>query len=110
MLDIYLPITLVGEVYIHNMKKNKNIPLTNILTKEKPTIFLGVPRVWEKIMEGIIEKTNKMNYLKWIILKISENIPFMNNLILSKIGLDNCKICFTAAAPLNNQTRIFLKI
>ena len=34
------------------------------MREARPTIFLGVPRVWEKLMEGMLEKGRSVKGLK----------------------------------------------
>ena len=38
--------------------------LLNTLREARPTIFLGVPRVWEKLMEGMQERGKHVKGLK----------------------------------------------
>ena len=65
----------------------------------KPTIFLGVPRIWAKFQEGIYKNLppKKLNFL----LKI----PFVSTLIKNKIktglGLDQARAVFTGAASMS---------
>jgi long-chain acyl-CoA synthetase len=68
----------------------------------KPTIFLSVPRLWEKFKEKILQKLppRKLNLLL--------SIPLLNNLIRKKIktqlGLNEQRICLTGAAPIAKST------
>lgn len=67
------------------------------LSDTKPTVFLGVPRIWTKFQQGILSKLpqNRLNILL--------NIPFVSSLIKNKIkaglGLQNADNVFTGAAP-----------
>lgn len=55
LLDLFSHIYHGGEVHFAFRDALKgSLKLT--LTNAKPTIFLGVPRVWEKIKEGILKK------------------------------------------------------
>lgn len=93
----------------------------------QPTLFLGVPRVWEKIAEklkaiGAQTKGLKKSLAGWakgLSLTHQQNCqlggsgaaPFgyglANSLVLSKIkaklGLDKCKFGFTGAAPISPE-------
>lgn len=98
-----------------------------------PTLFLGVPRVWEKIQEKIMAKaaqnptTGIKNSLKlWALgLGLEHQVncqlggsgeygtgyAIAEKLVLSKVklllGLDQCKFCFTGAAPIKTETLQF---
>eukprot|EP00930_Biecheleria_cincta_P024215 TRINITY_DN17359_c0_g1_i1.p1 TRINITY_DN17359_c0_g1~~TRINITY_DN17359_c0_g1_i1.p1 ORF type:complete len:784 (-),score=160.71 TRINITY_DN17359_c0_g1_i1:269-2620(-) len=98
------------------------------LNVAKPTVFLGVPLVWEKIADRIraigaettgVKKTVAdwakglgLTYAKNCQLGASGSTPFgyslCSSLVLSKIkanlGLDECKYGFTGAAPIRVDT------
>ena len=69
------------------------------LAHTQPTIFLAVPRIWEKLQEGILKKIpqQKLNRLL--------SIPIVSSLIKSgirkKLGLSRYKHAFTGASPIN---------
>lgn len=73
----------------------------------KPTVFLGVPRIWLKFQQGIEAKVGKLK------LAILLKIPVINNLIKRKIlaglGLDNVKIPVSGAAALPQGTMKFFE-
>jgi long-subunit acyl-CoA synthetase (AMP-forming) len=94
----------------------------------KPTLFLGVPRVWEKIMEkmkkiGASTTGTKLAIAKWSKAKGLEHARACNlggdghfppmygiadTLVLSKVklalGLEHCKVGLTGAAPITVET------
>lgn len=102
--------------------------LVNTLVAVQPTIFLAVPRVWEKIYEKMQEKarsngaiktwigkwaktqglnyhTNKMNgtdYKHW-------GYVFAKWLVFDKVkealGLSRCRILISAAAPISTDIK-----
>ncbi|KYQ58784.1 Long-chain-fatty-acid--CoA ligase ACSBG2 [Trachymyrmex zeteki] len=133
ILDIIINIMLATTVYFADPSALKGT-LINTLLVAQPTIFLGVPRVWEKIYEKMQEKarnngviktwiakwakeqalhyyTNKMNgidYKHW-------GYVFAKWLVLDKVkaalGLNKCHIYLTGAAPLNiDIKRYFLSL
>ena len=99
MMDIYIPISSVGIVHFAD-KDALQGSLKNDIKEIKPTVFIGVPRVWEKIMEKIMEKEDPYTLLNQLI---------RNKFILKEIGLDKAKYCITSAAPIADKTRDFYK-
>lgn len=95
----------------------------------RPTLFLGVPRVWEKIQESIKSKGAESKGLKktiatWAKAKGLEgnlskqaggSLPWgwwlADKLVFSKVrdllGLDRARVLATAAAPITRETLEF---
>jgi len=71
----------------------KNLADTN------PTVFLAVPRIWEKMQEGLLKKMpqQKLNRL----LSIPIVSWFIKRTIKKKLGLGNARFVFTGASPTN---------
>lgn len=69
------------------------------LAHTRPTVFLAVPRIWEKIQENILLKLpqRKLNRLLSIPL-VSTLVKYM---IRRKLGLDRAKAIFSGASPIN---------
>ncbi len=67
------------------------------LRDAKPTVFLGVPRIWSKFQQGILHKMPQSR------LDILLRIPIVSGLVKKKIktglGLSEAKLTFTGAAP-----------
>jgi long-chain-fatty-acid--CoA ligase ACSBG len=134
MLDIYLPVLTGACVYFalpDALKGTLAIQLQCI----KPTLFFGVPRVWEKIYEKMMEVAKKIKgpakkaaaWAKSLGLERNERAQYghdegglplswiMAHLILKKIhkklGLNKCRGCFTGAAPISEKIlRYFMSI
>ncbi|MBL7785416.1 MAG: AMP-binding protein [Chitinophagales bacterium] len=68
------------------------------LAEARPTIFLGVPRIWSKFQSGILAKMpqKKLNLLL--------SIPFVSSIVKNKIktglGLDKANHCLSGASPI----------
>ncbi len=69
------------------------------LADTQPTVFLAVPRIWEKMQEGILKKMPQKK------LDLFFKIPFINRvlkkMIRKKMGLGRAKFVFTGASPIN---------
>ncbi|XP_043283437.1 very long-chain-fatty-acid--CoA ligase bubblegum-like isoform X2 [Venturia canescens] len=127
VVDIFTSMIAAGTVYFADKNALKG-SLVDTLLVARPTAFLGVPRVWEKIYEkmmivarnngkiktwiatwakaqGLLYNINKMNgidYKHWGYL-IAKWLVF--NKIKATLGLDRCKIFVTAAAPLSTDIK-----
>tara|TARA_B100000768_G_scaffold66789_1_gene64206 strand:- start:5248 stop:6474 length:1227 start_codon:yes stop_codon:yes gene_type:complete len=68
------------------------------LSDTKPTVFLGVPRIWTKFQQGILAKLpqNKLN----VLLAIPGISSLIKKKIKSGLGLQNATNVFTGAAPI----------
>lgn len=127
VIDLHVPMYLGACTYFCQPDALKG-SLTLTMRDVRPSIFFGVPRVWEKIQEKMVQMGRENtgikkflgNWAKSIGMDHTKRSQFgagggtpcgyscANALILSKIkeglGLDNCKGCFTAAAPIAPET------
>lgn len=101
MMDIYIPIGLSGTVWFADKNALKS-SLGKTLTEVKPTVFVGVPRVWEKICEQVQEKI-KTEGIKATLVK-----TLAPSYIVKEVGLQNCKFCVSVAAPISETSRDYL--
>jgi long-chain acyl-CoA synthetase len=67
----------------------------------KPTIFLAVPRIWQKFQQGVLAKIPQKKLRLWL------KIPILNIIIRKKIkkemGLDQLRYALTGAAPISED-------
>ncbi|XP_027291946.2 long-chain-fatty-acid--CoA ligase ACSBG2 isoform X1 [Cricetulus griseus] len=125
MMDIWIPIKVGGITFFAQPDALRGT-LVYTLQEVKPTIFLGVPRVWEKMQENIKENIYKSSGLrkkvftwaKMLGLKVNtkrmlgkQDVPMnyrmAKALVFTKIrnslGLDNCHSFFSGTAPLSQD-------
>mmetsp|Transcript_5450 Transcript_5450/g.8048 ORF Transcript_5450/g.8048 Transcript_5450/m.8048 type:complete len:712 (+) Transcript_5450:57-2192(+) len=91
----------------------------------RPTIMVGVPRVWNIIRKGAMEKVAEANYISKALFKYAYNIQqrllqtdrkqsnFWNSIVFKKFqkGLGGrMRIIVSGGAPLGEQVQEFLKI
>lgn len=69
------------------------------LADTKPTVFLAVPRIWEKLQEGILKKMPQQKLDRLVSIPILSGI--IKKAIQKKFGLANARFVFTGASPIN---------
>jgi long-chain-fatty-acid--CoA ligase ACSBG len=129
MLDVYSATFLGSTVYFANPDVFKGT-LTKTLIHAKPTIFLAVPRVWEKLQEKITENVAGLSKMKAQLFNWASKSKFdhiqaklankgyktlqsyiADKLVLNKIrcllGLHETRLLLSGAAPLSKKTLDF---
>ena len=69
------------------------------LQDTKPTVFLAVPRIWEKLQEGLLKKMPQKKLNQLLSIPIVSSI--IKKAIQKKLGLGNAQFVFTGASPIN---------
>ncbi|XP_042336359.1 long-chain-fatty-acid--CoA ligase ACSBG2 [Sceloporus undulatus] len=126
MIDIWLPITFGMQTCFAQPDALKGT-LVETLKEARPTAFLGVPRVWEKMQERMKSVGAKSSALKRRIATWAKAVGLETNLkrmggttdlplnyrlartliykkVRKALGLDRCFKCYTAAAPISRDT------
>ncbi|XP_069353014.1 long-chain-fatty-acid--CoA ligase ACSBG2 isoform X1 [Eulemur rufifrons] len=129
MLDIWIPIKIGALTYFAQPDALRG-SLLNTLQEVKPTIFMGVPRIWEKMHDTVKEKSAKFSSLRkkvflWarstgmrintkrmvgqcettMSYRMAKRLVFSH--VKSSLGLDHCHIFTSTAAPLTEETAEF---
>lgn len=72
------------------------------LVSVAPTRMVGVPLIWQRLQAGILQKMPEKKLRRLL------KVPILNNIVKNKIkeglGLQNCTICVSGAAPLSPAT------
>ncbi|KAK9304861.1 hypothetical protein QLX08_003926 [Tetragonisca angustula] len=107
VIDIYYIILVAATLYFADKDALKGT-LINTMLVVRPTVFVGVPRVWEKIYDKMKEIASNNGFIKtWIASWAKSHGLYYN---MNKMN-DRCNYCITAAAPLNNEIKeYFLSI
>lgn len=128
ILDIYSSLVAGASVHFARPDALKGT-LKDTLQEVRPTVFMGVPRVWEKIHEGMVKAGKHNKWLKKKVIGFARNIglksqysvakggrkhwlyPLANVLLFKKVkkilGFDRYFYILSGAAPLRKETMDF---
>ncbi|XP_009985007.1 PREDICTED: long-chain-fatty-acid--CoA ligase ACSBG2 [Tauraco erythrolophus] len=129
MSDIWLAMTFGVQVFFAQPDALKG-SLVDTLREVRPTAFLGVPRVWEKMEEKMKSVGAKSSTLRRKVASWAKGVGLQTNLkrmngysevpvnfrlarhlvykkVRKAIGLDRCTKCYTGAAPITRETLEF---
>ncbi|KAJ7421600.1 Long-chain-fatty-acid--CoA ligase ACSBG2 [Willisornis vidua] len=112
MSDIWSAMTFGVQVFFAQPDALKG-SLVETLREVRPTAFLGVPRVWEKMEEKMKSVGMKSSALRRKVASwakgvgLQTNLKRMNGKVRKALGLDRCTKCYTGAAPITRETLEF---
>ena len=69
------------------------------LVHTQPTVFLAVPRIWEKMQEGVLSKMSQKKLSTLLSIPIVSSV--IKKAIKKKLGLSKARFIFTGASPIS---------
>jgi long-chain acyl-CoA synthetase len=114
LLSVYLPVTVGGSVWF--AEGAERVPAN--LRDCRPTVFVGVPRVWEKFVEGIDAKSAQAPRYQRALLAAARSFGrsrrrgplrrLFDRLVFRRlrraVGLDRARLLLSGGAPIRCDT------
>lgn len=72
------------------------------LQRARPTMFVSVPRLWQKLQQGVLERLPQHKLSR--LLKVPVLRGIVKRKILRGLGLDQVHYCVSGSAPLSLET------
>jgi long-chain acyl-CoA synthetase len=111
IISIHAPTVAGGAVWFCDELER----IVEVLREARPTVFFGVPRVWEKMQARIEEKVRTAPALRRLFFRWARGSPGMlaDRFVLAKVraglGLDRVRLCVTGAAKMPRPTLDFFE-
>ncbi|XP_078280110.1 long-chain-fatty-acid--CoA ligase ACSBG2 [Rhinoraja longicauda] len=129
MIDIWLSVKFGGTTYFAQPDALKG-SLVTTMREVRPTAFMGVPRVWEKMQEKLKTVSSKSSTVRRKVASWAKDVGLKTNLnrmyghtavtwdfrladklvfrmVRNALGLNRCTKCYTGAAPITKDTLEF---
>ena len=74
----------------------------NDLRRARPTMFVSVPRLWQKLQQGVLESVPQPKLSR--LLKVPLLRGIVKRKILRSLGMDQVQYCASGSAPLSMET------
>jgi long-chain acyl-CoA synthetase len=109
VISIHVPTMVGGSVWFCDDLDR----LVEVLRQARPTVFFGVPRVWEKMQSRIEETVRASPPLRRTLLRWARGSrgALADRVVLSRVraalGLDRARLCVTGAAKMRRPTLDF---
>lgn len=126
IMDLFIVLTIAGTIYFADRNAMKG-SLVQTLMDARPTHFLAVPRIYEKIQEKIVLVSAQSGVLKQLVGSWAMNVTLEHHLarmagrssnslqyklakkitakVKQALGFDRVKNFITGAAPLSSDTK-----
>lgn len=129
IVDIYTAMTIAGTIYFADRDVMKG-SLVKTLLAARPTQFLGVPRIYEKLAEKMYQSLSQQGALKRLLAGWAKGVTLNHHMdrmgglpsnsvqyklaqkmftskVRQALGFDRTKTFLTGAAPLSLETKKF---
>lgn len=103
ILDVYIPITIVGTVWIGDTE-NIETTLQGALLTANPTIFPTASKIWEIIMEKIEMYRSKLPEFTKRLLSKNNMEKIKKKMVTKEMGLTKCKYLITTGSFISQTT------
>lgn len=87
---------------LHTRVVDSPLNVVDYMKEVQPHLFVGVPRIYEKLYSNLKSTLDAKPALK-LLLRLPVVKGVLQGAVKKKIGMSNCKIAITGAAPINQD-------